>query len=184
VPISHLVPQAPRFLVAPDTYKLGMGGFWVPTTLVPVATPFAWQHQWPSTISHHLLSDTNPSGNLTNSNLELATLIIGHSVQLHNTMPRDYAITCIATNNTPTQAWVYNGSTTSTQAPAFLLNLLAHKCHHWKRSVLPIYMPGSTNTVAMICCLARFIFTDHTTRSHALLPHAPWQTPSITILHL
>jgi hypothetical protein len=148
VPLADLVPQAPHFLAATDASKLGMGGFWIPTNIVSDDTPYCWRHQWDSNIQSRLLSADNPTGDITINDLELAVIVTGHSVQRLETQPHRYSLTCIATDNTPAQAWVQSGSPTTATPPAFLLRLLADECRTWNRSILPVYTAGTTNLIA------------------------------------
>jgi hypothetical protein len=121
VPLASLVPSAPTFLGATDASKAGMGGFWIPTTLHTAPPPP------PSHIAQQLASTTNPTGAVTNSDLELAALVTGSAIAATFPTPIRPRLHC-AVDNTPTLAWANKGSTSSTQAPAFLLRLLAQLC--------------------------------------------------------
>jgi hypothetical protein len=148
IPIATLVPRAPHYWAATDASSQGLGGFWFPTTLVTDGQPVAWRLALSPNIKARLLSSHNPTGDITINDLELAAVILGHSTQMSSVPPYPSTHTCIATDNTTAQAWLHNGSPTTTGPPAFLLRQLASDCRTWGCSLYPIYAPGATNTVA------------------------------------
>jgi hypothetical protein len=94
------------------------------------------------------------------SELELAALVTGHHLQLNHTPPQRHTTSVIATDNTPMQAWVHSGSVSTIKPPAFLLHLLAHDCRAWTSQIIPVFAPGTTNTIS-----------DFLSRSFAFLMH-------------
>ncbi len=147
MPITHLVPHAPHFYAATDASKLGMGGFWLPTTLVNDRQPTLWWCPWPPHITQRLLTYDNPSGDLNNSVLELAAVITVHHIQHQHIIPTSHTRMAIATD-TPAQSWLQKGSVSNVDAPAFLLSLLAHDCHLYQSHLRPVLTPGASNTIA------------------------------------
>jgi hypothetical protein len=81
----------------------------------------------------------------------------------------------MATDNTPTQAWVLKGSTTSGTASAFLLRLLAHECRAWNSFISPVYATGSSNQIADF--LSRSFHLSDADLLRALNSRFPHQTP-------
>jgi len=148
IPIATLVPQAPHYWAATDASSQGLGGFWLPTTLVPDGQPVAWRLALPPDLKARLVSSQHHMGDITINDLELAAVILGHSVQMSSVPPHPLLHTCIATDNTTAQAWLHNGSPTMTGPPAFLLRQLACDCRTWGCSLYPIYASGVTNTIA------------------------------------
>jgi hypothetical protein len=71
-----------------------------------------------------------------------------HALQLATTPQLPFSSTYMSTDNTPTQAWVSSGSTSTDKAPALLLRELAHHCHDRNAALCLYYTPGSTNTLA------------------------------------
>jgi hypothetical protein len=146
--IVTLVPHAPHYYAAADALSARMGGFWMPMTLTTDNQPYIWRYPFHKTIRQHLVSFTNPDGDVTNSDLELAAFITCHSTLLCHIPSHPYTTTCIATDNTPTLAWVSKGSTTSVGPPVFLLRHLALDCRSSLAHVQPVFTPGNTNTSA------------------------------------
>ncbi|KAL3817629.1 hypothetical protein ACHAXA_011717 [Cyclostephanos tholiformis] len=76
--IAELVPLPPVAAGHHDASGKGAGGIWFQgTQLTPrvgytSSFPLVWQHEWPPHITSRLVTDTNPSGCTTNSDLELA----------------------------------------------------------------------------------------------------------------
>jgi hypothetical protein len=108
VPITYFVPHAPQYYCAVDASKDGMGGWWIPTILVPSSPPFLWKLPWPPALHCRLVSASNTSGDLTINDLELVAVVAGHHI-LHTTCP-SYLHThiVVATDNTAAQAWLAN----------------------------------------------------------------------------
>jgi len=66
-PLRSLVPAPPNFVGAVDASGIGLGGFWTPTRDT-AAPALVFRLPFPSHISSQLVSSSNPSGHLTNSN--------------------------------------------------------------------------------------------------------------------
>ena len=61
-----------------------------------------WRHPWPPDTIVALVSDTNTSGTLTNSDLEITTLILHEDSLLEVCPDTNMAAPCSGSNNTPT----------------------------------------------------------------------------------
>jgi hypothetical protein len=113
--------------------------------------PILWRATFPNEISKNLVSQKNPKGQLTNSDLELAAGIIQHDVAAHNFDICEKTIAS-GSDNTPTLAWQAKGSTTTTTAPAYLLRLQAiHQPFHQYNSSPSFFVPGKLNAMADDC---------------------------------
>jgi hypothetical protein len=150
VPLAHLVPRAPTFLGATDASKSGMGGFWAPTMIHPQCNPILWRAPFPMAIQRALATASNPTGPLTNSDLELAALVTGAQVAATYSNTTPTTLVC-ATDNTPALAWTSKGSTSSIQAPAFLLRQLGQISRRYNVTLQPLFTPGVSNTIADFC---------------------------------
>jgi hypothetical protein len=187
IPIRTLVPHAPHYWAATDASLQGMGGFWLPATTAPDTQPWLWRFPFPKTWQTRVVSQHNPMGDITNSDLELAAFIAGHATRHDHTLPLPHATTYIATDNSPTQAWVHRGSTSTDKCPAFLLHLLAHVCRNTLSSVRAVFTPGTSNTLADL--LSRSFSMSDTellTYVQKLFPvQPPWQlaTPPNTVIY-
>jgi hypothetical protein len=148
VPITMTVPHAPHFWAATDASVQGLGGFWLPATITNDSQPYVWRHKLPSDIQARLISSTNPSGDLTVNDFELAAAVLGHATQLHTTIPKPFSTTITATDNTAAASWLLRGSTSNAKPPAYLLRQLAQDCRTHNSSLNPIFAPGTTNTIA------------------------------------
>jgi hypothetical protein len=175
VPITTLIPHAPHYYAAVDASGQGMGGFWLPTTLTTDTQPVAWRHPWTDSIRNRLVQHTSPGGDINMSELELAALVTGHHLQLNHTPPQRHTTSVIATDNTPTQAWVHSGSVSTIKPPAFLLHLLAHDCRAWTSQIIPVFAPGTTNTISDF--LSRSFFLSDAELLDRLNTMAPVQPP-------
>ena len=151
-PIAALVPTAPHAIGATDACAAGMGGFWLPTAIHPTPfPPMIWRAPFPPTVGQHLVSSSNLTGTITNSDLELMAFVAGHAML----PPTDSTTSvCCATDNANTWAWVKRGSPSSTAANAFLLRHLAAQCRTMRSSITPYFTPGSTNDLADFCSRA------------------------------
>jgi hypothetical protein len=175
VPITMLVPHAPQYWATADASIQGMGGLWLPTTLTRDRQPYVWRQAFPPHIQSRLVSTTNPTGDITNSDLELTALVLGHHTQ-HQLIPKlPYTCTYIATDNTPTHAWVSKGSPTTTGPPAFLLRQLARDCRDARATVYSVFTPGSSNTIADFLSRS-FALSDSAVLQH-LQHHFPVKPP-------
>ena len=70
--IAELVPDKPVALGPVDASGEGMGGAWPPATTHNTLEPIVWRHRFPLDITADLVSDSNPRGTITNSDLEPA----------------------------------------------------------------------------------------------------------------
>ncbi|KAL7479655.1 hypothetical protein ACHAW6_005380 [Cyclotella cf. meneghiniana] len=77
-PIAELVPLDPVAEGHHDASGSGAGGIWFPIATVVsclgyhALKPHFWHHQWPDYIKQQLVTEDNPNGTITNSDLELA----------------------------------------------------------------------------------------------------------------
>jgi hypothetical protein len=152
-PLTLLVPAAPEAVGASDACAEGMGGFWLPTSLhTKPFQHFVWRARFPSHLAHRLVSAQNPRGTVTNSDLELASFIVGHAILPPCTNRPTH--TLCATDNTPTQAWITKGSPTSNDAKALLLHHFGRLSRDANLAARACFTPGSTNTLADFCSRA------------------------------
>jgi hypothetical protein len=150
VPIATLVPRAPHFVGAVDTSQQGIGGFWLPTRHAPQLLPMAFRCPFPDHIASRLISTDNPSGDLTNSDFELAALVLGCTT-LASTYEGHYPALWCGSDNTPAVSWCWRGSTSTTKANAHLLRWLAQLTQHHTFSLKPISVSGKSNHLADFC---------------------------------
>jgi hypothetical protein len=194
--LYEIVPQSdPELLGAQDASGDGMGGVWFPasTSLAerPVTGsaakssttdstgPLLWLAKFEADITRDLVSYQNPSGTITNSDLELAASLVQHDIAAHGFDIRERTIAS-GSGNTPTVAWQSKGSTTPILAPAYLLCLQAlHQCFHRYHSSA-FFVPGKLNAMADDCSRLWHL-TDAELLSHFEF-HYP-QTASWRLVH-
>ncbi len=155
--LHEIIPQSePELLGAGDACGLGMGGVWFPMTdrlqprkdihtcdgappstmdgaplqLGTALPPLVWQAKFPQEITERLVTEANPTGDITNSHLELAASLVQRDVTAQYFDVRERTI-ANGSDNTPTVAWRRKGSTTTTSAAAHLLRAQAlHQRYH------------------------------------------------------
>ena len=151
--VAELVPLPPSAEGHHDASGAGAGGVWFPGEhLVPRRgwrrdAPVMWRIQWPDEIRRLLVTDENPRGTITNSDLELAGGLI-HLEALVTTFDARERTILSKGDNLNTTFWERKGSTTTNSAPAYLLRLFGiHQRHH--RYVPRFdYLSGASNHVA------------------------------------
>jgi len=159
VPLYTVVPHAPHFLGATDASKSGMGGFCLaPHPDERQQQHLLWRAPFSPFVQASLVTADNPKGSLTINDLELTALILGSTIASTPGMVLHPHI-CLASDNTAAVSWLMKGSTTSKEAPAYLLHLLASLRRTMKYSLTTVFTPGITNTIAD-CCSRLFHLTD------------------------
>lgn len=180
MPLAALVPMAPTSVGATDASKQGMGGFWLPTTMRPDShPPMVWRAPFTPDIQARLVSTSNPTGSITNSDLELTALITGAHLAASLPSATRPSLYC-AVDNTPALAWTKRGSTSSIAPPAYLLRQLAQSCRQLDFTLYPLFTPGSSNLIADFCSRSFALSDDAFLRE--LQRGFPIQ-PSWTLVH-
>jgi hypothetical protein len=178
VPIHTVVPHTPQVIGTTDASKEGMGGCWVDITTTPPQN-MLWRAQFPPAIQNSLVSTLNPLGTISNSDLELAAIVLGSAlISQHSNIP--HANICLGSDNTPAVTWTNKGSTTSIGPAAYLLHQLAQHRRRRPYSLSTTFVPGSTNTIAD-CCSRLFHLHDAAFLAH-MNAAFPVQ-PSWTLAH-
>jgi hypothetical protein len=97
--------------------------------------------------SSDMVSDRNPRGSLSISDLELTAIIAHKEILVHDGDVRERTI-WIASNNQAAASWSTKGSSTSVAARAYLLhyNALHQRCHRYLAR--HHYIPGPVNAMA------------------------------------
>ena len=127
--IAELVPARTSHTIgACDTAGIGMGG----VHFVPIQgrlQPMLWRQQFTQAIQKELVSFDNPTGKISNCDLELAGSVAHADVIAQFTDVRERTLQHLY-DNTPTVYWQRKGSTTATGPPAYLLRIQAiHQRH-------------------------------------------------------
>jgi hypothetical protein len=159
--LAEVVPQAPSFIGATDAAKVGMGGVYFDAS----GQGYVWRFPFPDDVQSQLVSKANPSGQVTNSDLEQAGLLAQVSVISHH---HDVAYATLAngSDNTPAVSRITKGAVTSDGPAAHLCNYAcAHQRQHRYHCHLAHFLPGEANVMAddpsRLQHLTNCAFLDH-----------------------
>jgi hypothetical protein len=131
-----------------DASAFGAGGVWFSGLLS--LTPTVWRVEWPSDITANVVSDKNPDGTITNSDLEMAGVLIQQLV-LERLVDLRHRRSIIHCDNTPSVSWVTRMSARG-QSPTIAHRLLRGLAMRQRttHSACPavVSIPGVDNTLA------------------------------------
>jgi hypothetical protein len=157
---KELVQGADDFLGYCDASAAGAGGVWFSPLL---GNPIVWRQQFPPEISGQVVADDNPSGTITNSDLELAAVVLHVAVLAANASIYHRRLG-ILSDNSATVYWTKRmASRATTPLSAYLLRGLAHllRSGHAGPTTLAHY-EGKTNNMADFASRS---FVSHPTAS-------------------
>lgn len=111
-----LVPEAPDYIGYCDASAFGAGGVWFSgTSPIPETV---WRLQWPRDITAAVVSESNPEGALTNSDLEMAAVLLHLSTLESITSTLRHKHIFVHSDNTPSVAWVTKMATKTATSDA------------------------------------------------------------------
>ena len=144
---GEVVDSAPAFFGSIDASAAGMGGVWLDA--LERLPPLLWRHPFPPDITKEVVSWENPSGKLTNSDLEQAGLVCHPDILTQQYDVRERTI-CALSDNTPAVSRDHKGSTSSDAPSAYLCRLasLHQRAHRYR--LRSAHIPGSLNVMADI----------------------------------
>lgn len=116
--LAEIVPDLPAAIGACDASKLGMGGVW----FLPNGECLVWRHTFPPSIQQRMVSSSNMTGDLTNSDFELAGVVAHQDVLAQHVDLRERTI-AVLNDNTPAISRCTKGSVSSDSAAAYLLRI-------------------------------------------------------------
>jgi len=125
-----------------------MGGVWFHPDITQPA--LLWHTPFAENIRQSLVSANNPTGMLTNSDLELLGAI-SHQAVLAATTHIAESTNALLNDNTAAIYWLRRGSVTSSKAAAYLLRLQALHSHHHRYITTYDHIPGPANSMADDC---------------------------------
>jgi len=166
--MREIIPGHPTYIGSCNASGQGMGGVWFPTD--SQQPTMLWHTPFPAKLRQQLVSVTNPTGSITNSDLELLGAI-AHQAVLAACHPIAETTNALLNDNTAAIHWLRRGSITSTKAAAYLLRLQAlHGRHHCYLTTYD-YIPSPANHMADDCSRLWHLSDD------ALLTHFHSQYP-------
>ena len=174
--LAEIVPDHPIALGPHDASGTGMGGAWLPATTDSNLSPIIWRAKFPTHIQERLVSYSNPHGDITNSDLEMAGLLAQQDILAQQVNCRGRTMLPLG-DNTPMVSWHHKQSTTTTGPAAYLLRLNSIHQRHYRYVSKSGYIPGSANAMADDCSRLWHL-TDSQLLAHfnSTYPQAqPWQ---------
>jgi hypothetical protein len=144
---GELVDSEPSFLGAMDASAEGMGGIWLDA--LSKFPPLMWRQRFPSDVSLAVVSWTNPTGQLTNSDLEQAGIVCHPDILAQQHDLRERTI-CALSDNTPAISRQQRGSTSADAPSAYLCRLAALHQRAYRYRLRSSHIPGSLNVMADI----------------------------------
>jgi hypothetical protein len=149
--IAEVVPsQQPHTIGACDASGEGMGGVHFISDAHNKLHPILWRQRFPATVTKNLISFNNPTGTVTNSDLELAGTIAHHDILAQVATVTERTVHTLSDND-PTVHWQTKGSTTTTGPAAYLLRLQALHSRHYRYLARYSHIPGWANVMADNC---------------------------------
>jgi hypothetical protein len=118
--VKELTQQPLDYTGYCDASAFGAGGVWFGAK--SPLSPVVWRVQWPTDITRDVVSDQNPHGRLTNSDLEMAGVLL-HQTVLEVRLGADIAGTqsAIGSDNSPAVSWTTRMASRSASPIAFRL---------------------------------------------------------------
>ena len=154
--IAEVVPLLASALGDHDASGQGAGGVWFPhksldqrqhPSSLPSHAPLLWRFQWPQDIIDSLVTDKNPNGTISNSDLELAGGLLHLEALCQHYDVRERTILS-RTDNLATLFWQRKGSATTEKAPAHLLRLFGIHQRYHRYVPRHDYISGVSNPMA------------------------------------
>ena len=148
--VNELVADMPHYAGYHDAAAEGAGGVWF--SLRDNMPPSVWRERFPLDIETDIITDDNPSGSITNSDLELAAEVLAIGVILASAPTIMHAPLGTLCDNTPTVSWVEKmASKAATPTAGRLLRGLAFMLHcHHAGPLITVHVPGTDNVMADI----------------------------------
>ena len=142
----ELIPDTPHYVGYCDASKLGAGGVWMSGQ--KFLKPTVWRLEFPKEIQDRVVSFSNPNGDITNSDLEMAGLLAEFLV-LEHLAPLRFAHAAAWCDNTPTVSWANKMSSSKSMVAARLVRALAIRLHTNQASPLITWsIAGVRNVMA------------------------------------
>ena len=173
--LAEIVQRLPTDLGYTDASGTGGGGVWLDPNADGIH--HVWRLQWPADIKADLVSFANPSGRITNSDLELAALVLHEATFPTICNSTAWRAPLTGSDNTPTVAWTFKEVATINPVVANLLRI--RSIVNSNSSITPVvfYHPGHLNTMADDASRL-FQLTNQSFLSFFSRKYNPMQSPS------
>ena len=146
---TNLVADWPDFIGITDALTHGLGGVIVgKRRAVP---PTVFRLQWPEVIRNNIVSATNPNRTITNSDLEMAGLLMLWLVIEDVCTPLTNVHVALFSDNSPSVHWVQRLAAKHSAVAMQMVRALALRLHLLHTSPLtPLYIAGKKNALTDI----------------------------------
>jgi hypothetical protein len=158
----ELVVEDPGYVGYCDASKLGAGGVWLSGT--HYLQPVVWRVEWPEDIRQSVVSYDNPSGSISNSDLEMAGMVLHYLVLEHLVALRHVHVAAWC-DNTPTVSWTNKLSSSRSSVAGRLTRALAMRIHANEASpLISVSIAGVDNRMADVASrtFSRHAVADNT----------------------
>ena len=129
-----------------DASGLGAGGVWLDPS--PLGKDLVWRYPWPEDIISDLVSSTNRERAITNSDLELAALVLHDATLLAAVPETRLAVPCSGSDITPTVSWRTKEASMINPVVADLLRLCPIHSRQFFLNTSFFHHPGINNLMA------------------------------------
>ncbi|KAL7533742.1 hypothetical protein ACHAWF_007944 [Thalassiosira exigua] len=145
----ELVADEPDYVGYLDASGEGAGGVWLPAN--SALAPIVWRFPWPPEVKARLVTEDNPDGDITNSDLEMAAEVLGWLV-LEACVPNlRWKHVGVWSDNTPTVAWTTRWASKRSAVANRLLRILAIRMREKRASPLVArHVAGERNVLGDI----------------------------------
>ena len=145
----ELVHGEPAFIGIVDASKGGVGG--VVFGHLEACRPTVFRFEWPAEIQEKVQTQDNPSGTITNSDLEMAGLLMVWLVMEAVAPSLRHKHVALLSDNSPSVSWVTRLASKSSMIAGGLLRALALRLRVNRTSPLtPLHIPGVHNRIGDI----------------------------------
>ena len=144
--LAEIVQWLPTDLGYTDALGSGGGGVWLNPNIDGIH--HVWRLQWHTNIQADLISFANPTGRITNSDLELAALVL-HKATFPTVCKSSarWRAPLTGSYNTPTVVWTFKEAATIKPLVANLLRIRSIVNTNSSITLVIFYHPGPFNTV-------------------------------------
>ena len=146
---KELVTGWPDIIGVKDASGHGVGGVILGER--GACPPTVFRYEWPEDVKADLVSETNKGGRITNSDLEMAGLLMLWLVIEEVCGPMEKQRVALFSDNDPTVSWVKRLASRHSRVAAQLIRALALRLHkHHVCPLTPIHIPGKQNSMTDI----------------------------------
>jgi hypothetical protein len=146
---KELVTGWPDYVGVCDASSFGVGG--VIIGKLSECRPTLFRLQWPPNITESVVSDKNRGGNLTNSDLEMASLLLLWLMIEHVCSSLTEKRVALFSNNSPTVSWVQRMACRSSLIAKQLIHVLALRINaQWSCPLTTLRISGDQNIMSDI----------------------------------